>query len=238
MTSASAVRVVGREASGALELDEVLRAREAGLGGAAIDGAGAGGVRRDGDAGLSQQPDDVAVAVVGRPNARALHPALGEGDRPGDGQDARLAGIGGFRGEDFEAVVGRELDVAVELSIRRLGGRVAGRDKLALVGRHHQRAAVPVRQRQGDAAHLRPSALVAEEPLVLQLEAQLAEVKAIFARLGRSRRGPSGSARCTSLALLGVDGRGRIARKTTIANPITNTAIAKRAIFCQRTLLF
>jgi hypothetical protein len=29
-----------------------------------------------------------------------------------------------------------------------------------------------------------------------------------------------------------------MARNTTIAKPMTNTAIANRAIFCQRTLLF
>ena len=73
ITSASAVRVSVDEACAAVELDEVLRARQAGLGRGRLDGAAARRVGRDREVGLGEQPEHVAVLVVGGADAGAFH---------------------------------------------------------------------------------------------------------------------------------------------------------------------
>ena len=106
-------------------------------------------VRCDGDLRIGQQPEDVAVAVVGGPCALAGHPAAGERHRAGHLQHARLCRCTCPRCRStIRSSLVRSLTLPRTTAVEKSAGAVRRLGRLGLVGGDRDGAAVAVGQGQ------------------------------------------------------------------------------------------
>ncbi len=125
----------------------MLLPRHADGAGGRFEGAGAVGRRRDVDDGVLLDPEDLAGLIVGRADAGAGHPSLGEGHGAGHDHHAVRLRVMRFAASDLEARAG---DAHVVLERRLLDAVVGGRD--FRVARGDDELAVWTVDRGGDAA--------------------------------------------------------------------------------------
>ena len=163
----------------AFEFCKVVGAREARLERCRVDGAGAGGVGCHDQVGVGEDPDDVAIAIVGRARAGTLHATTRECHRAGDVDDAFGVVEGGLVAKELDAVVRRHPHVAGQLTDGDFVRLVRRALRFPFVACDHNRAAVAIRDGQLDVEELRPSVLVCQRLRPGDLASKLAGLEAL-----------------------------------------------------------